>query len=29
MPRVSLTMIVKNEEANLPACLGSVADLVD
>jgi tetratricopeptide (TPR) repeat protein/GT2 family glycosyltransferase len=28
-PRVSLTMIVKNEEANLPACLGSVADLVD
>jgi tetratricopeptide (TPR) repeat protein len=28
-PRVSLCMIVKNEEANLPACLGSVADLVD
>jgi tetratricopeptide (TPR) repeat protein len=27
-PRVSLTMIVKNEEANLPACLDSVADLV-
>jgi tetratricopeptide (TPR) repeat protein len=27
--RVSLTMIVKNEEANLPACLASVADLVD
>lgn len=26
--RVSLTMIVKNEEANLPACLASVADLV-
>ena len=28
-PRVSLTMIVKNEEANLPSCLASVADLVD
>src|SRR5262245_717359 len=28
-PRVSLTMIVKNEEANLPDCLTSVADLVD
>src|SRR5581483_8644381 len=28
-PRVSLTMIVKDEEANLPACLQSVADLVD
>src|SRR5262249_55825806 len=28
-PRVSLCMIVKDEEANLPACLGSVADLVD
>ena len=28
-PRVSLSMIVKNEEANLPACLESVADLVD
>src|SRR5262249_24407335 len=28
-PRVSLTMIVKDEEANLPACLGSVRDLVD
>jgi tetratricopeptide (TPR) repeat protein len=27
-PRVSLTMIVKNEEANLPGCLASVADLV-
>jgi tetratricopeptide (TPR) repeat protein len=27
--RVSLCMIVKNEEANLPACLASVADLVD
>jgi GT2 family glycosyltransferase/predicted Zn-dependent protease len=27
--RVSLCMIVKNEEANLPACLESVADLVD
>jgi tetratricopeptide (TPR) repeat protein len=27
-PRVSLTMIVKNEEANLPACLEAVADLV-
>jgi glycosyltransferase involved in cell wall biosynthesis len=27
--RVSLTMIVKNEEANLPDCLTSVADLVD
>ncbi len=26
---VSLTMIVKNEEANLPACLGSAADLMD
>jgi tetratricopeptide (TPR) repeat protein len=28
-PRVSLTMIVKNEEQNLPACLSSVRDLVD
>src|SRR5262249_12474244 len=28
-PRVSLTMIVRNEEANLPACLTSAADLVD
>lgn len=28
-PRVSLCMIVKNEEANLPDCLGSVADLVN
>jgi GT2 family glycosyltransferase/tetratricopeptide (TPR) repeat protein len=27
--RVSLSMIVKNEEANLPACLESAADLVD
>jgi GT2 family glycosyltransferase/predicted Zn-dependent protease len=27
--RVSLCMIVKNEEKNLPVCLGSVADLVD
>jgi tetratricopeptide (TPR) repeat protein len=27
-PRVSLTMIVKNEEANLRACLDSAADLV-
>jgi GT2 family glycosyltransferase len=27
--RVSLSMIVKNEEANLPACLQSAADLVD
>ncbi len=27
--RVSLTMIVKNEEANLPDCLASVADLAD
>jgi len=27
--RVSLTMIVKNEEATLPDCLRSVADLVD
>jgi tetratricopeptide (TPR) repeat protein len=26
--RVSLCMIVKNEEANLPACLATVADLV-
>jgi tetratricopeptide (TPR) repeat protein len=26
---VSLCMIVKDEEENLPACLGSVADLVD
>jgi tetratricopeptide (TPR) repeat protein len=29
VPRVSLCMIVKNEERNLPACLASVADLVD
>jgi GT2 family glycosyltransferase/tetratricopeptide (TPR) repeat protein len=28
-PRVSLCLIVKNEEANLPACLSSAADLVD
>jgi tetratricopeptide (TPR) repeat protein len=28
-PRVSLCLIVKNEEHNLPACLGSAADLVD
>jgi tetratricopeptide (TPR) repeat protein len=28
-PRVSLCMIVKNEEAALPLCLGTVADLVD
>jgi len=28
-PQVSLTMIVKNEEANLAACLASVRDLVD
>jgi tetratricopeptide (TPR) repeat protein len=27
-PRVSLSMIVRDEEANLPACLASVADLV-
>jgi len=27
--KVSLCMIVKDEEENLPACLGSVADLVD
>jgi glycosyltransferase involved in cell wall biosynthesis/Flp pilus assembly protein TadD len=27
--RVSLCIIVKNEEANLPACLGSAADLLD
>jgi tetratricopeptide (TPR) repeat protein len=27
--RVSLTMIVKNEEQNLPACLASAADLFD
>src|SRR5262249_6546699 len=27
--RVSLCMIVKNEEHNLPDCLGSVRDLVD
>jgi tetratricopeptide (TPR) repeat protein len=28
-PRVSLTMIVTNEEHNLPECLASVRDLVD
>lgn len=28
-PRVSLTMIVKNEEGNLAACLAPLADLVD
>jgi GT2 family glycosyltransferase/Flp pilus assembly protein TadD len=28
-PRVSLCLIVKDEEANLAACLGSAADLVD
>jgi GT2 family glycosyltransferase/tetratricopeptide (TPR) repeat protein len=28
-PRVSLCLIVKDEEDNLPACLGSAADLVD
>jgi FkbM family methyltransferase len=28
-PGVSLCVIVKNEEANLPACLGSARDLVD
>ena len=28
-PRVSLCLIVKNEEKNLPACLESAADLVD
>src|SRR5262249_6489310 len=28
-PRLSLCMIVRDEEANLPDCLGSVADLVD
>jgi glycosyltransferase involved in cell wall biosynthesis/tetratricopeptide (TPR) repeat protein/predicted O-methyltransferase YrrM len=28
-PRVSLCLIVRNEEANLPACLGSAADLAD
>jgi GT2 family glycosyltransferase/tetratricopeptide (TPR) repeat protein len=28
-PRVSLCLIVKNEEHNLPACLESAADLVD
>src|SRR5262245_15241204 len=29
MARLSLCMIAKNEEANLSACLASVADLVD
>src|SRR5262245_11843004 len=28
-PRVSLCMIVKDEAAHLPACLATVADLVD
>jgi len=28
-PRVSLTMIVRNEQSNLPDCLASIADLVD
>ena len=28
-PRISLCLIVKNEAANLPACLQSAADLVD
>ncbi len=28
-PKVSLCMIVKNEEVNLPDCLGSASDLVD
>ncbi len=28
-PKVSLCMIVKNEEAHLPACLSTAADLVD
>jgi glycosyltransferase involved in cell wall biosynthesis len=28
-PRVSLTMIVRNEEANLPTCLGSVEGVFD
>ena len=28
-PKVSLTMIVRDEEANLPACLTSAADLFD
>ena len=29
MITISLCMIVKNEEENLPACLGCLADLVD
>jgi tetratricopeptide (TPR) repeat protein len=29
LPRVSLCLIVRNEEANLPPCLRSAADLVD
>jgi tetratricopeptide (TPR) repeat protein len=29
LPRVSLCLIVKDEEASLPSCLASVADLVD
>src|SRR5262249_1049091 len=28
-PRASLTMIVRNEEANLPRCLSSVTDLIE
>src|SRR5438093_160028 len=28
-PKVSLCLIVKNEESNLPACLATAADLVD
>jgi hypothetical protein len=28
-PRISLCLIAKNEEANLPACLQSARDLVD
>src|ERR1051325_6086585 len=29
MPKISLCMIVKDEEANLAECLAGVADLVD
>lgn len=29
MPKISLSMIVKNEETSLPRCLNSVKDLVD
>jgi tetratricopeptide (TPR) repeat protein len=28
MPKISLCLIARNEEANLPACLGTVADLL-